>query len=647
MAGIASPWRAWLPFRGLRHAAKREPSAHRSLVDLELGPARVRAMRAEQERIKSSYRQAGLPAPPAVLYVHRVLELIEELAGSLAKRKGNRREAMLMAAALDYLAEVLEPESRQTIKPSVVDGTTFQAESSAAQTSRSRLLENDEAIRRWLQWESEVPIVLPPKGRGSIQRHRVLCLHKIEEVQATFAARDPSLADDPLFGGAPAERYQALLEHMLRRVIRIGVGGHGLSPMQRAVISAEQLETIFSAVSDLSESLVENGRDLYLAQRHLLDHLERGTWARQSWSVVRRSWMDASAITRRTGRALFNPRTARRLQRPDVPPYVTGSETWLSMPHSWQAQALSLPLRLWVKRQMKKGDLDLWRSRLGRLWWFARPLPSKVALVPAQIEGVQAEWIVPKGKPAARTLLYIPGGGFIFPATPMHHQLVANLGVALDANALLVHYRLAPEHAYPSALEDCLKAYRHLLEQGTDPSSIVIAGESAGGGLALSLLLAIKNEQLPRPGVAIAISALADLTYTGQSRVYNRLRDPILPIERSIDLNAIYLGKVPASDPLVSPVFGDFEGAPPILLQVGSSEILLDDSLRIAYRARSRGVLVRVEVWREMPHAWHLVSMIPETDKAIRQIAEFVRKHVPIPTKQSPDDRKVSSACAE
>jgi acetyl esterase/lipase len=186
----------------------------------------------------------------------------------------------------------------------------------------------------------------------------------------------------------------------------------------------------------------------------------------------------------------------------------------------------------------------------------------------------------------------------------------------------MVDYRLAPEHPFPASVEDALAAYSHLLDRGIEPREIAIAGDSAGGGLTLSLLLALRDARLPMPACAACLSPFVDVSLSGPSHEFNRWRDSLLP-GFSADAIRHYTGDTSPDHPLLSPVFGDFAGFPPLLIQVSSSEILLDDSLRVARKARAQGVPVELEVWDSLPHAWQVFAFIPESRIALRDVAAF------------------------
>ena len=294
---------------------------------------------------------------------------------------------------------------------------------------------------------------------------------------------------------------------------------------------------------------------------------------------------------------------------------------------SWQARVLNGFTRVTMKPLLGFGSIDSGRSIMGRLDAQQEALlPEDVqsrAVVKAEYAG---EWVKIGRRRPQRTILYFPGGGFVLRTAIQHRAFVARICREADARALIVHYRLAPEVPFPGGLEDCLAAYHDLLAQGVKPEQLTIAGDSAGGGLVLSTLLALRDEGTPMPANAIVLSPLADLTNSGQSRIINKHRDPVIPVARISELQQMYLGDASAADRLVSPVFADFDGLPPIMGQVGSTEILLDDSRRCAQRAAEAGVPFYLEVWRDMPHVHAFFSMLPEARVAVERMAEFIRR---------------------
>ena len=219
--------------------------------------------------------------------------------------------------------------------------------------------------------------------------------------------------------------------------------------------------------------------------------------------------------------------------------------------------------------------------------------------------GVKCERVVPQGAIAGRILLYLHGGAYTAGSPRSHRPLVARLAEAAHAIAIAADYRLGPEHRFPAAVEDAVAVYRALLEGGTEPARLVVAGDSAGGGLALSLALALKAAGLPQPAGFFVISPWADLTQSGASYAAKAATDPMIS-KAGLDDNALaYLGGLDAHDPLASPVFGDFEGVAPVLIQTGSEEALLSDSITMADVLAHARVDVRLEVWPEMIHVFH------------------------------------------
>jgi monoterpene epsilon-lactone hydrolase len=239
------------------------------------------------------------------------------------------------------------------------------------------------------------------------------------------------------------------------------------------------------------------------------------------------------------------------------------------------------------------------------------------------------------GKRAKKTILYFPGGGFIMRTPTQHKALLARICRAANARGLLVHYSLAPEIPFPGGLENCLAAYHDLLKSGCQAENITIAGDSAGGGLVLSTLLALRDEGSPPPGNAIVLSPLTDLTYSGGSRKFNKCKDPMLPTHRASQMHELYLGDAVAEDRFISPVFADFDGFPPILGLVGSTEILLDDTVRAAAQAKQSGTDFYLEIWEQMPHVFPIFGILPESKVAIERMGEFINtgKLDPIPAK--------------
>lgn len=244
--------------------------------------------------------------------------------------------------------------------------------------------------------------------------------------------------------------------------------------------------------------------------------------------------------------------------------------------------------------------------------------------------GVPGEWITNDASTDATTLYYLHGGGYSIGSVNTHATMVSAIARAAKARAFAIDYRLAPEHPFPAALDDALAGYRWLLEQGIDPKTIVVGGDSAGGGLAASLLLALREAGDPMPAGVVLLSPWTDLTGSGESQKTRADLDPMIPAFEGVSPMAEwYLGGRPANDPMISQIFADLHGLPPILVHVGDHEVLLSDSTRYAEKAKAAGVDVTLKVWDEMIHVFQFFPMLPEGQQAIKEIGEWIQAHVP------------------
>jgi epsilon-lactone hydrolase len=260
----------------------------------------------------------------------------------------------------------------------------------------------------------------------------------------------------------------------------------------------------------------------------------------------------------------------------------------------------------------------------------ALPPPRDISVQPVEARGVPAEWVSVKDAQPDGTVLYFHGGGYVLGSVRTHRTLVSGISRAARARVLSLDYRLAPENPFPAAVEDGLAAYRFLLEGGTPPERVALAGDSAGGGLTVAVLLALRDAGQRLPAAAVCISPWFDLTLTGESM---RTRAEVDPLVRSEHLQLVadaYLAGADPRTPLASPLHGDLTGLPPMLIQVGTAEVLLDDSTRFAAAAREAGVDVTLETWDEMIHVWHAFAVIlPEGRQAIDRIGEYLRTRLP------------------
>jgi len=256
-------------------------------------------------------------------------------------------------------------------------------------------------------------------------------------------------------------------------------------------------------------------------------------------------------------------------------------------------------------------------------------IPSGVDIQPVTIGSLPAEWIRPTGEPLDGAVLYLHGGGYTMGSIRTHRALAAQIAIASQTPILIVDYRLAPENPFPAALEDAVQAYRYLLEGGIPTEKIILAGDSAGGGLAVAATLSLRDGGEPLPGGIVCISAWLDLTMSGESVSTCARADPLISLEASRWHAGMYAGGRDPGAPLLSPVFADLAGFPPLLIQVGEHEILRSDSQRLAEKARGAGVPVELEVWDGMFHVWHMAAgYLPEADQAIARIGEFIKVRV-------------------
>ncbi len=280
---------------------------------------------------------------------------------------------------------------------------------------------------------------------------------------------------------------------------------------------------------------------------------------------------------------------------------------------------------------LRQGGVDLgadvatMRSELSDL--MARiPVPDDVVHVPTTIGGVNAVDVTIRGIDTANTILYFHGGVYVIGSAAQTVPLVSDLARRAHAKAVTVDYRLAPEHPHPAAVDDARAAYEGLLAQGVDAGQIALAGESAGGGLAVATLLALRDAGMPLPSSAFLMSPYVDLTLSGETLLGNQAIDPILTPSGLRLRVPDYVGGADASDPQISPIFGDLSGLPPLLIQVGSHEILLSDALRLAGRAAIDDVPVTLEVVPGVPHVFQgFAAMLDEGDAALDRASTFLK----------------------
>jgi len=294
---------------------------------------------------------------------------------------------------------------------------------------------------------------------------------------------------------------------------------------------------------------------------------------------------------------------------------------------SWHSYALNALLRLTMRgRLAPDADIVALRRHYERLDARQFRVDPAVGRTPVDCNGVIGEWIAVPETRHDRVILYLHGGSFAFRFPNAHRALAARLCRRLNARALLPDYRLAPEHPFPAAPDDCHAAYRWLLATGVDPKRIVLAGDSAGGNLALVTLHRVIAAGEPLPACAILLSPAVDCTLGSPSMIANHGVDPMLQLANLLVLRRHYV-PLPAlySHPEVSPLFGDFRGFPPLFLQAGCTELLRDEATRTAEKAHAVGVDVELELWPGVPHVFQIAGFLPESVLALNHIARFVR----------------------
>lgn len=272
-------------------------------------------------------------------------------------------------------------------------------------------------------------------------------------------------------------------------------------------------------------------------------------------------------------------------------------------------------------------DIPALRRRIER--YSPALFPWAVRVTPVRAGDVRAEWVTPKNTDVNGVLIYLHGGWWVMGSPRTHRALVAALAEGAGVTALSLGYRLAPEHPYPAAVDDCVTAYHWLLAQGFEPGRIVVAGDSAGGNLALALLLRLRDEGAPLPAGAVLLSPITDLGLSAASHATRRALDPYMAGADPGRFITAYVGSQDPQQPYLSPHTADLHGLPPLLVHVGDHEVLLDDAVCLGERARAAGVEEATVVWPGMSHVFQLQhQFVPEARRANREIAAFIRSRV-------------------
>lgn len=291
---------------------------------------------------------------------------------------------------------------------------------------------------------------------------------------------------------------------------------------------------------------------------------------------------------------------------------------------------LDLMLKSPFRPKLAVADGELLSSRKSMDRWGEKMPPVRgVTVTSDTLAGLYCEIHTPSDAHSNQVLLYFHGGGFCLGSPRSHRNLVSRLAQAAGIRAVVPDYRKSPEHPFPAALDDTVRLYRHFLDQGIKPANIVFAGDSAGGNLVLTTLLKLKQDGLPLPAAGCPISPWCDVALTGETLRSKADVDLILTPLLLQQFRERFVAEDHWNDPLVSPLQGDFSGLPPLLIQVGSREILLDDARRVAQRAAQAGVPVQLEVWDEMQHVWHYTAFLLKDGRlALRHIGEFLKANI-------------------
>ncbi|WP_342433722.1 alpha/beta hydrolase [Neobacillus sp. FSL H8-0543] len=295
---------------------------------------------------------------------------------------------------------------------------------------------------------------------------------------------------------------------------------------------------------------------------------------------------------------------------------------------SKESLAVRQGLLEWGAQQaQKQPSIEEMRKSLEDLM-SSTPLASDVSINRIQIGETPAEWVTTPTATQNRVFLFLHGGGYFLGSCKAYRDLASRLSEATNSRVLTVEYRLAPEHQYPAAIEDAVSAYRWLVsDQGIDPSQIIIGGDSAGGGLTLATLLSLRDAGDTLPAAAVLLSPWTDMEGTGKSMETRKDVDPWLNPDQSRATPPMYIGNLDRRHPLVSPIYADLQGLPPMLVHVGNDEILLDDSVRLVERAEVAGVDVTFKIFEDMWHVFHaFAASVPEAQEAINEIGNYVTK---------------------
>jgi len=297
---------------------------------------------------------------------------------------------------------------------------------------------------------------------------------------------------------------------------------------------------------------------------------------------------------------------------------------------SFQAAVASLWIRARIKRKPAgEEELVKFTRRVFATPAWAVRFHSREVDIEEREEPVKGEWLWARdGAQTSRVIYYLHGGGYVSGSAKGCRPITATLARLLKARSFALDYRLAPEFRFPAALEDAVAGYRWLISTGIDPREISVVGDSAGGGLVLALVMKLRDSGDPLPSSVVSLSPWTDMAGTGESIWANSKRDPFFVPDDVERYAQLYLGAQSRQTPLASPLYGDFKGLPPLLIQSGESEMLLDDARNVHAKAVAASVPSELQIFKGVPHVWHLMTpFVPEARVALRQVAEFIAQH--------------------
>ncbi len=297
---------------------------------------------------------------------------------------------------------------------------------------------------------------------------------------------------------------------------------------------------------------------------------------------------------------------------------------------SKQADAIKVLYGNWLETMGANPEMSLDETRaMFEQWGDITGEPGGVDYIEEDCNGVPCMWANPKGAKADRVLICTHGGGYVCGSMYTHRKMFGHLAKAIGCRALILHYRRAPEDTHPAQVEDAVTVYRWLLDQGIKPEHIATTGDSAGGALCTTMLIAIRDQGLPVPAAGMPMSPYYDMEFTGESMQTKADVDCLVSKEIAQTMAATFLGDASPKDPLANPFYADLTGLPPLYIQVGGDETLLDDSVRFEAKAKAAGVEVKMDIYPEMQHVFQFMAgMAPEADEAIAQMASWLRPKI-------------------